>query len=207
MTVTELLKRMAGAYPSFDSKAGETWAPVFRAHMDRHEGERLEKAYVAVLGNFRPTTRQPFPIPADFEAHLPSGKLRVIPGGAGPAIDVKGHGEKSRRIMAEWRLAQGNRGANGVREIMRALEFIAEPLADLKAWTKNDDAPLRLTRKQLVLAQHRAISQQRRIEFGPPGKDPDAWWEQISAIAQRWGIETEREEWTSDPPQQQQAAE
>lgn len=202
MTISELLKRIAAAYPGFDTKAAETWAPVFRARLDKHAGEALQDACVAVLAGFKPTTRQPFPIPFDFEAHLP-GKLDLP--SSGPSLDVKGHGERKRHLMAEWRSAQGERGAGGVPEVLRALEHIAGPIADAQAWTRSE-APLRLTKTQLRLAQHRAISQRRRVEYGPPGRDPEAWWEQIAGIAARWGIRTTREEWETTTPERRQAA-
>jgi hypothetical protein len=202
MTVTELLDRILAAYPGANPEAMATYKPVFFARMRQHEGEKLEEAATAVFGVFKPTTRQPFPIPGDFEAHLPTNKLRLV--SSGPGLDVPGHSGKTRRIMAEWRLSQGNRGANGVRDVMRALEFIAEPLAAQKAW-KDDPEPLRLTKAQLKIAQQRAISQQRRIDHGPPSKDPDVWWSQIDAVARGWGIETTREEWTNDQPQMQAA--
>jgi hypothetical protein len=203
MTVFDLIARIIAAYPGATAEAMKTFAPVFHARLRQYEGAVLEDAATAVLGAFKPTTRQPFPIPADFEAHLPAGGLKLPAGG--PALDVKGHGDRTRRIMAEWRAAQGQRGTNGVREVLRALEFIAEPLASQKAWA-NDPEPLRLTKAQLKLAQHRAISQQRRIEHGPPGKDPDLWWEQVAGIAARWGIETTRDEWTTDTPARQDMA-
>lgn len=199
MTVAELLERIAAAYSGATAEAMKTFKPVFYARLRKHEGDALETAANEVLGTFKPKFDQKFPIPADFEAHLPSGKLN-LPKDAGPTLDVKGHGEKTRRIMAEWRGAQGARGAGGVTEVLRSLEFIAEPLAGMKAW-RDDPEPLRLTKAQLKLAQSRAISQQRVKLHGPPGKDPDVWWEQIDAIARGWGVATTRDEWTKDQPE------
>lgn len=100
----------------------------------------------------------------------------------------------ARRLMAEWREGQGKRASKGVPELMRALEFIAQQIADGEAW-KPDPRAVSLTRKQVRLAWFRAISQRRRIEYGPPGKSADEWWEQIKSIADRWGVETNRAEW------------
>lgn len=114
----------------------------------------------------------------------------------------------ARRLMAAWREGQGKRAAKDVPELMRALEFIAQQIADGEAW-KPDPRPVILTRKQVRLAWFRAISQKRRMEYGPPGKSADEWWEQIKAIADRWGIETTRAEWettNSGQPANQQAA-
>jgi intein/homing endonuclease len=96
--------------------------------------------------------------------------------------------------MDDWRAGQGQRAAKGIPELMRALEFIARQVADGQSWSA-DPQPVSLTRKQVKTAWHRAISQRRRAEYGPPGKSPDEWWEQISSIAARWGIETNRAEW------------
>lgn len=100
----------------------------------------------------------------------------------------------ARGLMASWREGQGKRAANGIPEIFRALEFIARGVAEAESW-KADPRPVVLTRGQVRLAQKRAISQRRRAEHGPPGHSPDAWWDQIKAIADRWGIEAAREDW------------
>lgn len=114
----------------------------------------------------------------------------------------------ARRLMASWREGQGKRASKDVPELMRALEFIAQQIADGEAW-KPDPRPVSLTRKQVRLAWFRAISQKRRAEYGPPGKSADEWWEQVKAIADRWGVETTRAEWettNSGRPASQQAA-
>ena len=101
----------------------------------------------------------------------------------------------ARKLLAEWRAGQGRRAANGVTEVMRALEFIAQPIAEMEA-RRETPQPVALTRKQVRIAQHRAISVRRRIEFGSPeGMAADLWWEQISGIAERWGIATTRDDW------------
>ena len=100
----------------------------------------------------------------------------------------------ARRLMDEWRAGQGKRASKGVPELMRALEFIAQQVADGESWKANP-SPISLTRKQVRTAWHRAVSQRRRAEHGPPGGNADAWWEQIDAIAKRWGLEMTRDEW------------
>lgn len=105
--------------------------------------------------------------------------------------------ERRRLTIAEWRQAQGIRGANGVPEVLFALEFIAQQ----QVHTVRDGEPLRLTAKQLRLAQHRAISQERKrmTKDAPVPEDPELWWEQIKAIADRWNIKTERDDWEKKP--------
>lgn len=198
MTVTDLLQRILDAYPGATPESMATFKPVFYARLKRHEGEVLEEAATEVLGTFKPTTRQPFPIPLDFEKHLPSGPKAER--GKVKSLDIDGHRQRKVEILAEWRAGQGDRAAKGVREVMRALEFVAEPIADVMAW---DEQPgqLLLKRGEVKTAQHRAISQQRRVLHGPPTANADVWWEQISAIAEQWGIETTREEWTTKESQ------
>ncbi len=98
---------------------------------------------------------------------------------------------RRREILAEWKANQGERGAAGVPDVLRALEHIAS----LQVANVRDGDRLRLGAKQLRLAQHRALSQARRVRHGEPPRSVDVWWEQIAEIAQQWGIETKREDW------------
>ena len=116
-----------------------------------------------------------------------------------PGLNFHTHGERTHAMMARWRLEQGHRGANGVPEVLRALEFIAEKLANVACWTDSPE-PLLLTAKQLRLAQHRAISLQRRIDHGILPRTNEEWWEQISAIAERWNITTHYDDWAPKKP-------
>jgi hypothetical protein len=120
----------------------------------------------------------------------------MLPNGFNPDRDFRAHGERVRRMLAEWRLSQGNRAANGHVEIMHALEYMAEPYANVACWADNPE-PLRLSRGQVRICQQRAISQERRRQHGALPRDGAAWWEQISAIAAAWGIETAYEEWAA----------
>lgn len=201
MTVDELLRRLSGAFPAFNAKALEAWGSVFRARLSRHEGPLLAAAFTETLGAF--TVKQSkslFPVPADFEACLPGNKKMP----SGPAFDWKAHGEKYRRRATEWRDSQGRRGAKGIPEVLQALEFIALPLAYHSA---SAPEPLRLTTKQLKLAQHRAISFRRYHEFGPLQSwlKTDEWWSQIRTIANRWNIETTREDWEAPKHESEKA--
>ena len=194
MTVTELLAAIMRAYPGATPEAMATFKPVFQARFEKREGPHLAKALHDCMSSFNANTRKPFPIPADIEAHMPV----ISVGTGGPALDFTAHGEKVRQIMAEWREAQGHRGANGVREVMRALEFIAEPLANVLAW-KPGNQRLRLTTAHLKLAQHRAISARRRDIHGTimPSLKADDWWDQIRSIGESWNIPMTRADWES----------
>jgi hypothetical protein len=202
MTVDELLDKLSRAFPAFNARALETWAPIYRSTLGKHEGPALKSAFTEVLSTFQVTKAKTlYPMVSDFVARLPAGHPKV-PGG--PALDIKGQRSRLNSLMSIWRAGQGLRGSKGVPEVLQALEFIAHPIAEAAAWNENPE-PVLLTGKQLKLAQQRAISQQRRVKHGPPGRDPDLWWEQISAIAHGWGIATTRDEWTKDPPTVQAA--
>lgn len=207
MTVAELLAKLASAFPAFNAKAAESWAPVFRARLAKHEGPALAKAYVDTLSSFTVArSKALFPVVADFEAHLPSGKLDLGKSG-GPKLDFKARGERVRSLMAEWRSSQGTRAAGSNRSIMRALEFMVEPIANLAAWEQNPP-PVRLTRAQVRVVQQRAISQERVQRHGPLGNNPNgaAWWAQIEGICNEWGIPSIYEEWASKKQERREAA-
>lgn len=181
MTVSELLKRMLGAYPSFDAKAGETWAPVFRARLGRHEGERLAAASLEVLGSFKPTVRQPFPIPADFEAHLPSGKLD-LGRDSGPSIRqwLEDRARKGREAYAEWANGQGAKiKTNRPAQVYTACQHMA---ADLSRTGRR----VVLSADQIKLCEERALSQERVRMFGPPPKTAETWLRQIQQVREAW---------------------
>ena len=192
MTVTELLLKLGSAFTLFRA-SGEVWAPVFRARLERHEGAALQKAFLDTLASFHPGARQPFPLPADFEQHLPHN-LPQPTSRAAARLDFKARADRAQALMAEWHREQGERAARGVPEIATALGDIAWPLARRAAWSAHPPA-LRLTRGQVRLAHQRALSQQRCREQGTPPRDGEAWWAQIDAIAARWSLDTDPDDW------------
>ena len=100
MKVSELMARIQAAYPGLQPEALRAFMPVFQARLGKREGPSLERAALEVLATFRPKYGQPFPIPADFEAALPAparDRPREQP------LDIAGHGERARRLIAEWR--------------------------------------------------------------------------------------------------------
>ena len=87
------------------------------------------------------------------------------------------------------------RSVDAVPEVRRALETIALEVADAAAWRENSK-PIALSDKQRRLAEQRAISLQRYVEFGPVSQvDAEAWWAQISTTAARCNVATSLEEW------------
>lgn len=196
MTVAELLDRIIAAYQGATPEAMATYKPVFHARFKSFEGDKLELAALAVLAEFKPTMRQPFPIPKDFEQHLPN-LHRDMPKDLGPKLDLKAHGERKRQLLASWKATQGQRASNGIAEMMRALEAAAEPIAAQRAWASAPE-PVTLTRKQVLKAQQSALSIKRRELHGLPPKDAVLWWSQIVEIAKGWGLEITPDWWSEE---------
>jgi hypothetical protein len=92
--------------------------------------------------------------------------------------------------LNHWRAGQGARiKANRPPEVYRACEHVALQYAAVRD-------PLELTADELAICVKSAISQERHKLHGPLGRiTADEWWEQIDAIAKRWGIKTTRDQW------------
>lgn len=182
MTVSELLARIIGAYPGATQDAMKTFKPVFYARLQRHEGDKLEEAATAVLAAFRPKFGQPFPIPADFEAHLPSGKLD-LGGDSGPSIRqwLADRDARRKRNYEEWANGQGAKiKANRPHAVYSACALMAMDLAP-----KRRDR-LVLSAEQITLCEEQALSRARVEMFGPPPKSEDAWRAQLDQVRAAW---------------------
>lgn len=198
MTVSQLLEFLSAAFPAFNASAAGAWAPVFRARLVRHEGPNLAKAYADVLGSFTVKgSKSLFPVPADFEAHLPNLKRDMGKDEAGKPIDLAGRKRRADSLFANWRAGQGTRASKGNPALMRALEDMARPLADILGWNENPE-PLVLTRDQLKIVAQRAISFERMQRYGQPPRDPAKWWEQIQSVAAGWDIHITPEWWDKE---------
>lgn len=103
--------------------------------------------------------------------------------------------------LSHWRAGQGARiKANRPPEVYSACEHVARRLAPLRD-------PLELTADELATAVKAAISQERRkMNPGPIPKSADEFWTQISAIAERWGIKTTRDQWERSDKVERKAA-
>lgn len=165
MTVTELLTAIQAAYPGASPEALKAFVPVYHARLRTHEGQRLADAATAVLGTFSATTRKPFPIPADFEAHLPSGKLH-LPGGDGPAIDFAGHKRRQAEIIAAWQAGQGAkiREARGV-YVWTHCWLEAKRLAREAAWPEQPSRVV-LSAEQIQRCEDQVVSTARMTAHG-----------------------------------------
>lgn len=165
MTVTDILKAIQAAYPGATTEALKTFVPVFHARLRKHEGDALDAAANEVLGTFRPKFGQPFPIPADFEAHLPSGKLH-LPGSDGPTIDFAGHKRRQAEIVAAWEAGQGAkiREARGV-YVWTHCWLEAKRLAREAAWPERPSRVV-LSAEQIQRCEDQVVSTARITAHG-----------------------------------------
>lgn len=196
MTVTELLERLADVYPGATSEALRGVKSAYYALLRKREGDALRDACDAVLGSFRATTRQPFPVAADFAAHLPAQQDHI----GRPALDFGARAERIRWLTDDWLHRQGRPQSRGIPELLRALVHIAEPIIALRGWSE-DPATLTLDRDQIRLAVHRAVSQERYRQFGVNGTAA-----QTEQVCQQWGIEFRAEDWMAPPSMQHREA-
>lgn len=194
MTVVELLDSILKAYPGANPDALATFRPVFVARFGKREGPHLRAAFEATLAEFKPKYGTPFPIPADFERHMPSATLHAGNDKGGPPLDLAGRKGRADSLFASWQAGQCRRADKGNLLLRRALENTARQVADVMGWQENPE-PLVLTSAQLKKACQSAISQERRARYGQPPKDKHLWWRQLSSVAAEWGIQITPEWW------------
>lgn len=181
MTVTELLAKLAAAFPSFNARATEAWASVFRARLGKHEGPALAKAYADTLGAFSVAkAKSLFPVPADFESHLPSNRVR-LPADV-PKLDMASHRVRKDALLTNWWRTQGSKieEARGSM-VAGASRWAVAEIADADAWKPTSGAIL-LTAAQIDLCEDRVVSSERVSAFGPYSlrrPDPTEWRKQM----------------------------
>jgi len=184
MTVSELLARIVAAYPGATPDAMKTFSPVFHARLGKHDGNLLADAATEVLGSFKPTTRQPFPVPADFEKHLPDGRLN-LPATSGPAIDLASHRERNQQLVRDWQQRQGD-GIVAKRGnlVAASCRYAVSLMAEREAW-KDQPARIKLTAEDIQLAEDRVVSSERIAAHGAGSlrsEDPTMWQAQTDAV-------------------------
>ncbi len=196
MTVDELITAILTAYPGANPDAMATFSPVYRARFGKREGPHLRAAFETTLAEFKPKYGQPFPVPADFERHMPSLKREADNGkDGGPPIDLPGRKRRADSLYASWQAGQCRRADKGNPLLRKALENIARQVADVMGWDENPP-PLVLSHAQLKTACQSAISLERRHRYGHQlPKDKHVWWQQIASIATEWNIQNVTPEW------------
>lgn len=181
MTVEELIERIIDAYPGATPEAMKAFKPVFLARLKHREGPKLDDAITEVLGSFKPKASHPFPIPADFEVHLPS--LRDIKREApiGPALEER-H-QRSRKLFEEWHDGQGRK----IKEVRPQPVYAACALeAYEKARKAVDDTRLLLTAEDIAKCELHAVTCERVHRFGKLPKSAEVWQQQCDEIRSEW---------------------
>jgi len=180
MTVDELLKTLAHAYPAFTVERMTHWAQVFRARLQHREGPHLDSAITETLAEFEPKSAKPFPIPVDFERHLPS--IHREKSGAkpiGPLLEART--QQARKLFGEWHDGQG-------RKIKEARPHPVYAACVLEAYDKarKGGSRLLLTAEDIARCELHAVSCERVHRFGKLPKSPEAWQQQCEEIRAEW---------------------
>ena len=185
MTVDELLKRILAAYPGASPEAMATYKAVFYARFKHREGDHLQAAADEVLATFRPKYDQKFPIPADFEGHMP--KLHLVAAGEGGGAiraELEARDHRARRLFNEWHMRQGTKLKDARPHPVYAACLLMA--LELCGSVSNDDARVILTAEQIKLCEERALSQARLRLYGPLPASNEAWDAQIEQVRQGW---------------------
>ncbi|WP_299109693.1 hypothetical protein [uncultured Bradyrhizobium sp.] len=181
MTVEQLLAKLADAFPAFNAKALAAWAPVFRARLARHEGPTLQQAYTDTLAAFTVAKdKSLFPVPANFEANLPSMRINLPSEGHSIRGALKDRAERQKRVFSTWLQTQGAKikQARPV-AVYNACVMLAADLA------KATDRVI-LKPEQITLCEERALSQARVAMFGALPRTNEAWQAQIEQVRVAW---------------------
>lgn len=198
MTVTQLLERLAGAFPAFNARAVEAWAPVFRAQFGKREGPHLADAFTACLASFDPKARNKlFPTPPDIEAQMPS--LKHAEEGTPPIRDqLQRRTARAAVFLADWLTGQGAKIKAQRSPLLYAACFL-EAMDQAKARALNERVSgIVLDQKTINLCFQRAISTERVKRFGRMPGDMHKHWLQLTEIATEWGLEITPEWWSAD---------
>lgn len=192
MTVTELLARIMAAYPGATNEAMKTFVPVFHKRMGHREGDKLQEAADEVFAVFRPKFGSPFPIPADFEKHLPSVVATAPTGSDGPPIRdwLEDRAKRASKLYADWVETQGRK----IKEARHMSVYGACALAVMRMCLKVNERTQRvvLTAEQIAICEMRALTSERAHRW-PPCKTEEEWRSQLDQIRSDWTKETQRE--------------
>lgn len=185
MTIDELLRALTGAFPAFNAKALESWAPVFRARFTRHEGPTLKQAYVETLAAFSVAkSKALFPVPVDFEQHLPSNHPKVPEDGGSIRDALAQHAERKRRLFDAWTREQGAR----IKENRPFPVYAACIQAAMRACGQANTRTQRkaLSAEQIAKCEQQALSAARVGMFGALPHTNEEWTAQIEQVRAGW---------------------
>lgn len=180
MTVAELMQSILTAYPGASPDALATFQPVFRDRLGSREGPHLAAAFTTCLAEFKPTSRQPFPIPLDIESRMPA-----MPSSTGRPIaaDLERRAERGRELLADWLAGQGAK----IRAARAQPLYAACLLEAQERARRGGKGPVILSQDDIVVCFQRAVST-ARAQSGRLPADAGRWWQEVSAIARGWGI-------------------
>lgn len=188
MKVTELLSAIQAAYPGATSEALRTFIPVFHKRLGHREGDKLKDAADEVFAVFRPKFGAPFPIPADFEKHLPSIVAAKSTGSDGPPIRdaLEERQKRSSKLYADWVATQGRK----VKEARHMSVYGACALAVMRMCRKANERTQRviLTAEQIGICEMRALTSERAHRY-QPCKTEEEWNHQLAEIRADWAKE------------------
>lgn len=185
MTVIELLERIAAIYPGADARSLAAMRPVFQARFKHREGPALERAANETFAVFKPTSRQSYPNPADFEQHLEDIIPKDKNSSAGPKIDFAAHRSRKEALMADWEQRQG-RGITQARgeKIAASCRSTARDIAHMRAWSENP-AGIVLSAEQIQKCEEHVVSCERMGTYGAHclrTENAEAWQAQVNEL-------------------------
>ena len=187
MTVDDLIMAMRKAFGLFDDAAEESWGPVFRRQLRQHEGKALNAAWLATMAAFKPSGRQVFPIPIDFETHLPKSPRKFDPK-MGRKLDFDGHKARALELVDRWAKRERPKieESHGPIVAQRCLDEVRR-IAEGRAWhvPKDGEEPqwIELADEHVALCESAVVSSERNFLYGAHSlhaHDPHDWLEQTA---------------------------
>jgi hypothetical protein len=183
MTVEELIARIIDAYQGATPEAMKSFKPVFLARLKHREGDKLDEATIEVFGSFKPKASQPFPIPADFEAHLPS--LRDIKSGASPIGKMlEERHQRTRKLFEEWHTGQGLKIKSA--RPKHVYGACALEVYERAKRAKSDIDQVILNAEDITRCEQSAVTSERIYRFGAMPQSPEIWQTQCDEIRAEW---------------------
>jgi hypothetical protein len=197
MTVFEMLDAILKRYAGADPESLASFKPVYYARFGKREGPHLQAAFDECCATFKPTARQPFPIPLDIEAHLPS--LRHDGEGTPPIREkLERRSARAAVFLADWLAGQGGKIKAQRAPLLYAACFL-EATDQARARALDDRVSgIVLDQPTINLCFQRAISTERVKRFGRMPGDMHKHWSQLVEIATEWKLDITPEWWSKD---------
>ena len=191
MTVTELLACIMAVYAGATPEALKTFVPVFHKRFRAREGDHLQVAADEVFATFKAKYGQPFPIPADFEPHMP--KLHHAgrgDGGSPIRAAMEARNARATRLHAAWLAEQGHK-IKAARHIS-VYGACVLMIMDICRVAHDRTQRVMLTADQIAECEMRALSSERAHRW-QPAKTNEEWDEQIEQIRAEWAKPVQQE--------------